>query len=157
MKRIYVVGTADTKGEELAFLADAIAATGADVWRVDVGIRDAAVPVDIAAKEIAGHHPHGRAAVLGGDERGAAVAAMHIQPILRNVNANSGFHRTPSLPNRASLAAQATVRVRWNGGRRPLLSHGLQGPKMLRSLVRHRTCCNSRIGKRQVTKMAAAR
>jgi AcrR family transcriptional regulator len=30
MKRIYVVGTADTKGEELAFLADAIAATGDD-------------------------------------------------------------------------------------------------------------------------------
>ena len=25
MKRIYVVGTADTKGEELAFLAEAIA------------------------------------------------------------------------------------------------------------------------------------
>ena len=31
MKRIYVVGTADTKGEELAFLADAIAAAGAAV------------------------------------------------------------------------------------------------------------------------------
>ena len=28
MKRIYVVGTADTKGEELAFLADAVAAAG---------------------------------------------------------------------------------------------------------------------------------
>ncbi|WP_292327933.1 Tm-1-like ATP-binding domain-containing protein, partial [Mesorhizobium sp.] len=28
MKRIYVVGTADTKGEELAFLADAVAAGG---------------------------------------------------------------------------------------------------------------------------------
>ncbi|TIM64334.1 MAG: hypothetical protein E5Y60_23315, partial [Mesorhizobium sp.] len=27
MKRVYVVGTADTKGEELAFLADAVAAT----------------------------------------------------------------------------------------------------------------------------------
>ena len=37
MKRIYVVGTADTKGEELGFLADAIAATGAAVTRVDVG------------------------------------------------------------------------------------------------------------------------
>ncbi len=31
MKRIYVVGTADTKGEELAYLADAIAAAGAVV------------------------------------------------------------------------------------------------------------------------------
>ena len=78
MKRIYVVGTADTKGEELAFLADAIAATGAHVCRVDVGTRDATIPVDIAAKEIAGHHPRGHAAVLGGDDRGAAVAAMGV-------------------------------------------------------------------------------
>jgi len=76
MKRIYVVGTADTKGEELAFLADTIAATGADVCRVDVGTRDATVSVDVAAREIAGHHPHGHAAVLGGDDRGTAVAAM---------------------------------------------------------------------------------
>ena len=29
MKRIYVVGTADTKGEELAYLAERIAAAGA--------------------------------------------------------------------------------------------------------------------------------
>ncbi|MER8376980.1 Tm-1-like ATP-binding domain-containing protein [Mesorhizobium sp. M1406] len=78
MKRIYVVGTADTKGEELAFLADAIAATGAAVSRVDVGTRDATVPVDITAKEIAGHHPGGGDAVLGGNDRGAAVAAMGI-------------------------------------------------------------------------------
>ncbi|OBQ59168.1 Tm-1-like ATP-binding domain-containing protein [Mesorhizobium erdmanii] len=78
MKRIYVVGTADTKGEELAFLADAIAATGAAVCRVDVGTRDATVPIDIPAKEIAPYHPGGSAAVLGGDDRGAAVAAMSV-------------------------------------------------------------------------------
>ncbi|WP_322416476.1 Tm-1-like ATP-binding domain-containing protein [Mesorhizobium huakuii] len=78
MKRIYVVGTADTKGEELAFLADAIAATGANVCRVDVGTRDATVAVDIAAKEIAGHHPRGHSAVLGSDDRGAAVAGMDV-------------------------------------------------------------------------------
>ncbi|TIU14787.1 MAG: UPF0261 family protein, partial [Mesorhizobium sp.] len=51
MKRVYVVGTADTKGEELAFLADAVASTGAAVARVDVGTRGATVPVDVAAKE----------------------------------------------------------------------------------------------------------
>ncbi|TPI50879.1 MULTISPECIES: Tm-1-like ATP-binding domain-containing protein [unclassified Mesorhizobium] len=78
MKRIYVVGTADTKGEELAFLADAIAATGAAVCRVDVGTRAASVPVDIAAGDVAGHHPGGRDAVLAGDDRGIAVAAMGI-------------------------------------------------------------------------------
>ncbi|WP_027165456.1 Tm-1-like ATP-binding domain-containing protein [Mesorhizobium sp. WSM3224] len=78
MKRIYVVGTADTKGEEVAFLADAIAATGAAVSRVDVGTRDATIPVDISAKEIAAHHPGGGDAVLGGNDRGAAVAAMGV-------------------------------------------------------------------------------
>ncbi|AZV20010.1 Tm-1-like ATP-binding domain-containing protein [Mesorhizobium sp. M7A.F.Ce.TU.012.03.2.1] len=78
MKRIYVVGTADTKGEELAFLADAITAAGAIVCRVDVGTRDATIPVDIGAMEIADHHPGGRDAVLGGNDRGAAVAAMGI-------------------------------------------------------------------------------
>ncbi|TRC82103.1 UPF0261 family protein [Mesorhizobium sp. WSM4307] len=78
MKRIYVVGTADTKGEELAFLADAIAATGAAVSRVDVGTRDATIPVDISANDIAGHHPGGSDAVLGGDDRGAAVASMGV-------------------------------------------------------------------------------
>ncbi|RJT40428.1 UPF0261 family protein [Mesorhizobium waimense] len=76
MKHIYVVGTADTKGEELAFLADTIAATGAAVTRVDVGTRAATVPVDIPGEDVADHHPDGRNAVLGIDDRGRSVAAM---------------------------------------------------------------------------------
>jgi len=78
MKRIYIVGTADTKGEELAFLADAIAATGAKVARVDVGTRATIVPVDVTAAEISAFHPRGTGAVLGLDDRGTAVAAMGI-------------------------------------------------------------------------------
>ena len=76
MKRIHVVGTADTKGEELAFLADTIAAAGAAVLRVDVGTRQATIPVDVTAAEIAAHHAGGARAVLGSDDRGKAVAAM---------------------------------------------------------------------------------
>ncbi len=76
MKRIYVVGTADTKGEELAFLADAVAAAGAVVARVDVGTRGALVPVDIAARDVASYHPDGTSAVLVNNDRGTAVAAM---------------------------------------------------------------------------------
>jgi hypothetical protein len=65
---------------------------------------------------------------------------MHVQPILRYVDTNNGgVHLHPSLPNRASLAAQATVRVRWNDGRRPWLTHGLDHPRVIRSSVRHRT------------------
>ena len=78
MKRIYVVGTADTKGEELAFLADAIATAGAAVARVNVGTRDPTVQVDVTAENVADHHPDGKGAVLGIDDRGTAVAAMGI-------------------------------------------------------------------------------
>lgn len=76
MKRIYVVGTADTKGEELAFLADAIAATGNSIARVDIGTRGTTVPVDIPAREVAAHHPGGAGGVLDIDDRGTAVAGM---------------------------------------------------------------------------------
>lgn len=76
MKPIYVVGTADTKGEELAYLADRIRAAGGTPLRVDVGTRSATVPVDVTAAEIAGFHSGGGKAVLGTDDRGTAVSAM---------------------------------------------------------------------------------
>lgn len=76
LKRVYVVGTADTKGEELAFLARAVAAAGAAVLTVDVGTRAATVPVDIPAAEVAARHPDGADAVLKPDDRGTAVSAM---------------------------------------------------------------------------------
>ncbi len=72
----YVVGTADTKGTELAFLAGAIRAAGGTPLTVDLGTRPAAVPMDVPAKEVADHHPDGPAAVLGLDDRGTAVTAM---------------------------------------------------------------------------------
>ena len=53
MKRIYVVGTADTKGEELAYLAAAVEAAGGEVIRVDVGTRAPGVPIDISATAVA--------------------------------------------------------------------------------------------------------
>ncbi|MBX3578200.1 MAG: Tm-1-like ATP-binding domain-containing protein [Rhizobiaceae bacterium] len=74
--RVYVVGTADTKGEELAFLAEAVKAAGAAAIRVDVGTRAATVAVDIPASAVASFHPEGADAVLAGSDRGAAVTAM---------------------------------------------------------------------------------
>lgn len=76
MKRIYVVGTADTKSEELAYLAAAIRAAGAAVTLVDIGTRGALIPVDVPAKEVATHHSKGSFKVLGTNDRGTAVAAM---------------------------------------------------------------------------------
>ena len=76
MGRIYVIGTADTKGEELAYLAAAVAAAGAPVLTVDVGTRAPTVTAAVAAAEVARHHPDGPGAALATDDRGAAVAAM---------------------------------------------------------------------------------
>jgi len=73
MKRIYVVGTADTKGEELAFLAERIRALGGDPLVVDVGIRAPAIPPEIGAAEVA---RFGSPGLLEGNDRGAAVAGM---------------------------------------------------------------------------------
>jgi uncharacterized protein (UPF0261 family) len=76
LKRVYVVGTADTKGEELSYLADLVAARGLPVTRVDISTGRDSVGAQITPAEIAAFHPGGREAVLGLADRGTAVAAM---------------------------------------------------------------------------------
>ena len=75
MRRIFVVGTADTKGEELAYLRNVIAEAGGVPVVVDVGIGPARCDVDIPRTEIASHHPAG-VSFLSGTDRGEAVTAM---------------------------------------------------------------------------------
>ena len=78
MKRIFIAGTCDTKGVELDYLRQLIRSAGGDVMLVDVGTGGTAdvSAVDIPATVVASHHPQGVDAVLGGDDRGKAVAAM---------------------------------------------------------------------------------
>jgi uncharacterized protein (UPF0261 family) len=76
MGRVYVVGTADTKGEELVFLAERIFACGAEAVIVDVGTGASSVPVGISASEVASHGPEATPAELASGDRGRAVAAM---------------------------------------------------------------------------------
>ena len=73
MRRIYVVGTADTKGAELWFLAETIRANGGDPVIVDVGTRTAAIQPDVKAAEVAAHGADG---ILTLQDRGEAVGAM---------------------------------------------------------------------------------
>jgi uncharacterized protein (UPF0261 family) len=72
-KRILVVGTADTKGDELAYLRTAIVEAGAVAIVVDVGVGAPTCAVDIQRGRVAAGCP---ATVVEGRDRGAAVAAM---------------------------------------------------------------------------------
>ncbi len=74
--RIYVVGTADTKGEELAYLRESLGALGRAVVVVDVGTGEPSIAVDVSRREVAAHGPGGAEAALGSDDRGTAVTAM---------------------------------------------------------------------------------
>jgi uncharacterized protein (UPF0261 family) len=69
VKRIYVVGTADTKGHELAHIAGLVRRLGAEAIVVDVGTRAPVVPVDVSSADVSG-------GVAPGDDRGTAVKAM---------------------------------------------------------------------------------
>ncbi len=76
MPHILVIGTADTKPQELACLATLLRAGPCPVLTVNVGTRTAAMACDIAAETIAAHHPDGPQAVLNLTDRGKAVGAM---------------------------------------------------------------------------------
>ncbi|MEJ7685694.1 MAG: Tm-1-like ATP-binding domain-containing protein [Variovorax sp.] len=71
----WVVGTFDTKADELNYMAGLLRAAGVAVVTVDIGTRSQAV-ADIPSRTVAQHHPGGAAAVLGATDRGVAVSAM---------------------------------------------------------------------------------
>ena len=76
MKHVYIVGTADTKGPELAYIKALVQAAGAPALLVDVGTRTWDAAADISASTVASFHPRGTRHVLGLSDRGAAVEAM---------------------------------------------------------------------------------
>ncbi len=71
----YVVGTYDTKGVELRFMAERLEAMGLRVVTVDLSTSGRPSTADVGPTEVAASHPKGAHAVFSGD-RGAAVAAM---------------------------------------------------------------------------------
>ena len=76
MRKVYVIGTCDTKGDELRFACACIARAGAKPVLVDVSTTKPDAEADIDAATVAAHHPEGVAAVLGLNDRGKAVSAM---------------------------------------------------------------------------------
>jgi uncharacterized protein (UPF0261 family) len=76
---VYAVATMDTKGHELAFVAECLRAAGVSVTMVDVGVQCApCVCPDIDSATIAGAHPtaEGRIAALAPGDRSPAISAM---------------------------------------------------------------------------------
>jgi uncharacterized protein (UPF0261 family) len=73
----WVIGTFDTKADELHYIAECLREQGVAVVTADVSTTGGndAPQVQVSAREIAAHHPGGAAAVFTGD-RGSAVSAM---------------------------------------------------------------------------------
>ncbi|WP_316231662.1 ABC transporter permease [Bradyrhizobium sp. SZCCHNR1051] len=72
---VIVVGTLDTKGDELRFIRDIVAGHGLRTRLVDVSTSGRHASCDVSAQEVALNHPRGGSAVFGPD-RGASVTAM---------------------------------------------------------------------------------
>jgi uncharacterized protein (UPF0261 family) len=74
-RKAYVVGTLDTKAEELRYVRNLIAQAGVAAVLVDVGPHSRDPDCDVRSEEVAVHHPKGPAAVQV-DDRGRAIEAM---------------------------------------------------------------------------------
>jgi uncharacterized protein (UPF0261 family)/ABC-type branched-subunit amino acid transport system ATPase component len=72
---VLVVGTLDTKGEELRFIRDIVGGSGLRARLVDVSTGGKLSSCDVSAQEIALNHARGGGAVFGPD-RGTSVTAM---------------------------------------------------------------------------------
>ena len=70
-----VVGTFDTKGDELRFIRDRLRAHGVHARTVDLSTSGKPSRADVPPAQVAAMHPGGSAAVFSGD-RGQSVAAM---------------------------------------------------------------------------------
>lgn len=72
---VLIVGTFDTKSDELTYIKDRVAATGAKTKTVDLSATGNASATDVSPQDVAACHPGGTKAVFTGD-RGTAVAGM---------------------------------------------------------------------------------
>ncbi len=76
IRRVYVIGTCDTKQAELSYACARIRALGAVPVLVDVSTHGTGAQTDVPPAEVAACHPEGAGAVLGKKDRGAAITAM---------------------------------------------------------------------------------
>ena len=77
MSTVFVVGTGDTKSDELDYIKRVIEAGGVAAAFVDVGTSGHESRADVTPAEVAAYHPDGPEAVRS-DDRGEAVEAMAV-------------------------------------------------------------------------------
>jgi uncharacterized protein (UPF0261 family) len=76
---VYVVGTCDTKGTELEYVAALLRSLGVPVVTVDVSVQNVDLgTTDISSREVWSHHPTLPAETPAELDRGLAVSAMSI-------------------------------------------------------------------------------
>ncbi|HOO62750.1 MAG TPA: Tm-1-like ATP-binding domain-containing protein [Synergistaceae bacterium] len=78
MKKAFIVGTCDTKFQELAYARDLLKKMGVSTLLVDVGSNSHDHPVDIRNKEVGAFHPEGAGFLENPTDRGKTVGAMGI-------------------------------------------------------------------------------
>ncbi|PIE55469.1 MAG: hypothetical protein CSA35_00815 [Dethiosulfovibrio peptidovorans] len=78
MKKAFVIGTCDTKFDELNYARKLINRAGIGTVLVDVGSMGHSHPVDITNYEVASFHPDGANFLVDPTDRGATVSAMGI-------------------------------------------------------------------------------
>ncbi len=76
MKKAYIIGTCDTKFEELNFVKNKIKNAGLPCLLVDVGTTKHSFPTDISNAQIAHYHPFRKNLLEKNEGRGDAVIAM---------------------------------------------------------------------------------
>jgi uncharacterized protein (UPF0261 family) len=76
VKKVYIIGTCDTKYAELSYAKELLTKAGAECALVDVGILGHNNAVDIPHTEVAKHHPSNPGFLSAGLDRGSAVTAM---------------------------------------------------------------------------------
>jgi uncharacterized protein (UPF0261 family) len=76
MKKVLVIGTCDTKYDDLAYVKSIIQANGLSALIVDVGARKPGGPVDVTSKEVASCHPGGSGFLDGIDDRGKFITLI---------------------------------------------------------------------------------
>jgi uncharacterized protein (UPF0261 family) len=75
LRKAYVVGTLDTKGEELKYVRDILRAREIPTSLVDIATRKARSEADVSSASVAAHHPENPDLVFC-EDRGQAIQSM---------------------------------------------------------------------------------